>query len=200
MSKLNIQVLKEIVNNLDQQIENYNHFIETGTYVGETIINLQPYFKQLSTIELSLDLFLHFNNTKQNVKLNNVQNYLGDSIVVLPGLLMISGADNVIFWLDGHYSGHTWAGETALGIKECPLLEECTYIDNFCKSKKCIILIDDFGLFEKKENFDWSDISFNKICKIFKNYTVKKTQKFSSLGNPSYWSGDIFALSLESKN
>lgn len=197
MSKLNKEILNIITNSLQEDIKEYEHFIETGTYVGETIFNLHAHFKKLTTIELSLDLYLHFNNSKNNSNLKNVHNYLGDSIMLLPGILLVEGSDNIIFWLDGHYSGQTWAGETALGIKECPLLEECEYIDKFCKSKKCIVLIDDFGLFEKKELFDWSNISFTNICKKFKNYNIKNTQTFKELYTPSFWCGDIFALALE---
>lgn len=197
MSKLNREVLTSIANFLQEDIKDYQHFVETGTYVGETTLNLQPHFKKLTTIELSLDLFLHFNKIKQESNLQNVYNYLGDSAILLPGILMVEESDNIIFWLDGHYSGQTWAGETALGIKECPLLEECEYIDKFCKSKKCIVLIDDFGLFEKKEAFDWSDISFAKICEKFKNFNIKTTQTFKELYTPSFWSGDIFTLALE---
>ena len=197
MSKLNKEVLNNITNSLQEDIREYEHFVETGTYVGETILNLQPHFKKLTTIELSLDLYLHFNHLKTDSNLKNVNNYLGDSIILLPGILMMEETDNIIFWLDGHYSGQTWAGETALGIKECPLLEECEYIDKFCKSKKCIVLIDDFSLFEKKDAFDWLDISFTNICKKFKNYNIKGTQTFKELQTSLSWSGDIFALALE---
>jgi len=197
VSKLDINLLSHIVTTLHDDIKNYEHFIETGTFVGETIQKLQPYFKKLSTIELSLDLYLHFNTTIQNCKYQNVKNYLGDSIITLPGLLLSSGTENSIFWLDGHYSGQTWAGETALGIKECPLLEECSYIDKFCKSKKCIVLIDDCSLFGRKEHFDWSDITIQKICDKFKNYSIKKTKVFDVINDPIQWQGDIFSLALE---
>lgn len=196
MSKLDSNILKIITDTLEENLQDYTHFVETGTFVGDTILKLQPHFKKLSTVELSLNLFLQFNQKKIDYNLDNVKNYLGDSIVILPGLLLTSDSENIIFWLDGHYSGQTWAGETGLGIKECPLLEECTYVDRFCKSKKCIVLIDDYGLFERKETFDWSDITLKGISDTFKNFKIKKTQMFNTFGEQQPHC-DILALSLE---
>jgi len=196
MSKLDINILKRVADTLEVDLHDYTHFVETGTFVGDTIIKLHPHFIKLSTIELSLDLFLQFNQKKIDYNLNNVENHLGDSIVVLPGLLLTSYADNIIFWLDGHYSGQTWAGETGLGIKECPLLEECSYIDKFCKSKKCIILIDDYNLFENKSTFDWSDINIKSIQNSFKSFNIKKIQMFNTFGELQPHC-DILAISLE---
>jgi len=195
MSKLDINVLTDIVLKLNENLIQYEHFIETGTYIGETIYNLQPNFKKLSTIELNLDLYTQFNNLKQEKTFTNVNTYTGDSIIVLPGILLTDNSENTIFWLDAHYDPQ--ASNPAQGIKQCPLIEECTIVDNFCKSKKCIILIDDYGQFNSNNGVDWSGVNFETITSSFKNYTVKQTHTFNQIGSPPYWFGDIFALLIE---
>ena len=56
-----------------------------------------------------------------------------------------------IFWLDGHYSG----GITALGNKECPVLEE---LETILKSHiQHVILIDDARLFNGTNDYPTID-------------------------------------------
>lgn len=195
MSKLDSNILDIVLTSLEEKREDYSNFFETGTYFGETIINLQPYFKNLLTIELSLEHYMHFNATKLNMNLSNVHNFYGDSVILMPGLLLILNSENTIFWLDGHYS----SGDTACGLKECPLIEECKYIDRFCMSKKCIILVDDYTLFGTHENYNWADVTADTVKECFNNYTVTKIQTFNEIGNPIYWRGDIYAMVLERK-
>lgn len=40
------------LNKLQDNYETYKNFIETGTYYGETIFSLEPYFLKLHTIEI----------------------------------------------------------------------------------------------------------------------------------------------------
>jgi hypothetical protein len=73
--------------------------------------------------------------------------------------------DNYVIFLDGHYS----SGDTALGPKECPLVEEITDIAKYCKTK-AVIIIDDYRLFSKgpKDGYDhdWTDINKDKLLAI----------------------------------
>lgn len=50
ISKIELDKLKD-------NYQNYSFFIETGTYIGETIFNMEPHFNKLYTIEYSNDLF-----------------------------------------------------------------------------------------------------------------------------------------------
>lgn len=184
MSSLTIDNLNFIVfENLKQEDE-YSIFIETGTCAGETIFSVQPYFKEVYTIEISEKCFYDFNRKKGELGVQNIKNYLGDSTYIIPEILnSLSEKDNCIFWLDGHWS----SGDTGRGEKDCPLIEECQSIDNLCRSKKCIVLIDDFRLFGTKINEDWTEITENNILNCFKNYKIINKIIFN----------DIFCLLIE---
>jgi hypothetical protein len=65
--------------------------------------------------------------------------YLGDSRKILNSI--IENEDNILFWLDAHWSGGNTYGEN----DECPLIEELNVIFKF--KKNYAILIDDARLF-----------------------------------------------------
>jgi hypothetical protein len=77
---------------LEDDYKNYPRFIETGTYHGDTILALEPYFSKLHTIEFSPKHY-NFGNNKYN----------GDNSIVFETLLQHID-DNTIFFLDGHWS------------------------------------------------------------------------------------------------
>ncbi len=63
MTALTIDKLTHIISNeLNQEGDEYKVFVESGTYLGETIIQLQPYFETLYTVELSEEYFQNFDN------------------------------------------------------------------------------------------------------------------------------------------
>ena len=149
---------------LNDDFKKYSTFIETGTLDGETIFSMEPYFDLLYTIELSEK---YFNNTRSKYKGNKINFIFGDSSIVFETLLP-NIKDNVIFFLDGHWS----SGDTARGNKDCPLLEEIQHINNLYKNK-AIIIIDDYRLFQKGPklglNEDWTDINKQTIIDILPN-------------------------------
>lgn len=185
MSAISIDTLNSIVlEKFKQNEDEYLVFIETGTCVGETVFSVQPYFKEVYTIEISEKHFSIFNTKKEELSIENIKNYLGDSTYIIPEILnSLSGNYNCIFWLDGHWS----SGDTGRGEKDCPLIEECQSIDNLCKSKKSIVLIDDYRLFGSHINEDWSNITEENILNCFKNYKVINKIIFN----------DIFCLLVE---
>jgi len=155
ISKIELDKLKD-------NYQNYSFFIETGTYVGETIFNMEPYFNKLYTIEYSNDLF---NSVKNKYNGNKIDFILGDSSIIFETLLPTIN-QNTIFFLDGHWS----SGNTGRSAKDCPLIEEITHINNLFQHK-AIIIIDDYRLFglnnlNSNQNEDWSDITKDKLLNI----------------------------------
>lgn len=184
MPALNIEKLNTIVEELDEIADRYGFFLETGTLIGETTLNVQPYFDRVYTIELSEKYYNDFDAVKIEGGYENIFNYLGDSSVVIPDIIgSLKNKDRLIFWLDGHWS----SGDTAKGEKDCPLIEECKSIDSLYKSDKGIILIDDYRLFGTNNDQDWSNINETNILNCFSNFKVSKNFVYS----------DIFVLLIE---
>jgi hypothetical protein len=74
MPKLTIEKLNIIVEKLNEIPDEYTIFLETGTLVGETTLNVQPYFEQVYTIELSEDYYNYFNDIKTQNNYDNIFN------------------------------------------------------------------------------------------------------------------------------
>lgn len=183
MTSLNVTIVDSISESFQQKRNEYDVLIESGTLGGETIMNLQPYFRELHTIELSEYYYQYFDSIKKEKQYTNVINHFGDTAEVLPVVLQkLSPRNKVIFWIDGHYSSLN----TAKGNKDCPLIEECLAIDNLYQAKKGLILIDDYRLFGTSAAEDWTDITEVNILNCFKNHSVKT----------SVWD-DIFVLYIE---
>jgi hypothetical protein len=143
---------------LKENYTNYNCFVETGTYQGETIFNLEPYFTKLITIEFDNILF---NHTKNRYIGNKIDFILGDSSDVFKTLLPKINT-NTIFFLDGHYSG----GITGRSLKDCPLIEEITCINELFNDE-AILIIDDYRLFGQYiDGINWSNITKTEILNI----------------------------------
>lgn len=119
--------------------------VETGTYLGKMIEAEKEYFEKVYSVELSESLWK--DAVKKFEKDAHVKLLNGDSGKVLYQLVPTLGKP-AIFWLDGHYSG----GPTALGEKECPVLEE---IDAILADKKNrhVLLVDDARLFNGEHDY-----------------------------------------------
>ena len=157
-------ITRLFLNNLQDDYTKYSCFIETGTYNGDTIFNLEPYFNKLYTIEFSEK---YYNNTKNKYNGNKIKFILGDSSIELNSLLP-NITDKCIFFLDGHWS----CDDTGRSEKDCPLYEEITHINNLFKNE-AIIIIDDFRLFglDKSDIFeqDWGKINKEDLLNIIKS-------------------------------
>ncbi|MFH0846041.1 MAG: hypothetical protein V1851_01425 [Patescibacteria group bacterium] len=154
-----------------QTIENYakefsiDIFIETGTFLGETVEALKNKFKKLISIELDKDLY---KKSKEKFIYNTHITILqGDSSdilkVVTPTLYQPT-----LFWLDGHYSG----GITARGNLNTPILKELEIILNH-RIKNHIILIDDARCFTGENEYPTVKELFSFIKKINSNINFK---------------------------
>ena len=161
---------KDFLLKLDSKYQNYDTFIETGTYYGKTIFEMEKYFNKLYTIEIKKEFY---ESTKNKYKGNKIDFILGDSSEIFKNLLPKINEDT-IFFLDGHWS----SGNTGRGKKDCPLIEEVNLI-NLLFKKNAILIIDDIRLFgkgpnKKNEVCNWEDISEKKIIDILKNRITNK--------------------------
>ena len=164
MPSININYLGQ----LKEDYTKYPNFIETGTFAGDTIFAVEPYFENLYTIELSKELH---QSTSLKYTGNKISFIQGDSSLKLLELLPNIQGKSIIY-LDGHYS----CGVTARGKKDCPLYEELESIMKLHQDN-CIVIIDDVRLFEYKSEIDWSEINREKILDI----TEARTSSFNFL-------------------
>lgn len=142
--------------------EKFPIFIETGTLNGETIFAMEDHFDSLHTIEIDNNYHC---KTKSNYAGSKISFHLGDSAVVL-GTVLQHIDQNTVFFLDGHYSG----SDTGFGAKHVPLYEELNLINNLF-SKKAIIIIDDYRLFNVYDGgiVDWTNINKETCVSILKD-------------------------------
>lgn len=167
MPTLNVDKLNDVIEEFDLNSDDYSVFLETGTYVGDTVKSIQPYFEEVHTIEISEYLYNRF--LQEHPEYGNVTIHLGDSSKIIPELLnQFDESKKCVFWLDGHFSH----GCTSKGEKDVPLLEECKSIDDLYKSDEGIVLIDDYRLFGLTEPEDWSEITVENIKKCFTNFDI----------------------------
>lgn len=165
MPSIDINFLKS----LKEDYKNYENFIETGTFNGDTIFKMEKYFNKLYTVEIKEEFY---KKVKRKYRGNKINFYLGDSSNVLKKLLPEIEGKSVIF-LDGHWS----AGDTGRGKKDCPIYEELDNIIKFHKDE-AIIIIDDVRLFGKGPNIgnevcDWENINVNNILEIVKERIIE---------------------------
>jgi hypothetical protein len=150
-----------------------NHYIETGTYLGDGVKCVLNNYEHIHSIELSEKWYQH--NVEQFKNNKNVKIYLGDSKKKLPDLLNNIN-EPVTIYLDAHYSG----GTTSFGEEEVPLLFELEILKN--RNYDDIIIIDDCRLLGKTGicgagdnhpvyptmTYDWTNITENKIINLMK--------------------------------
>lgn len=157
---------------------NLDVFVEGGTFKGDTAKNMGSRFRKVYTIEKSKVMFDIAKENLQGIK--NIDLLKGDTREHLRTILTTN--DNILFWLDAHWSGGDTYGEE----DECPLIEELQIIFEY--SKNYVILIDDARLFlapppspHKIENWpslvdilqvlpdNWELIEFEDVIYLFPN-------------------------------
>ena len=144
--------------------------VESGTYQGESALLFTEYFGHVHTIELSPKWYDY---SRERLKdRENITCHFGDSAVVLKDLTK-QIEEPVFYYLDAHFAG----GDTAFGDKEVPLVEELTeiaarpyadviVIDDMRLVGKAGVSGDDGNLIYSKMEYDWRDITLDKIAEI----------------------------------
>lgn len=114
--------------------------VETGTFEGATLANLQDCFKVLHSVELSPQY--HQAAADRFSEIAHIKLHNGDSASVLRQLRDGLEIESVLYFLDAHWCVATdTAGETS----QCPLLAELEAIGKL--NEKSVVLIDDARLF-----------------------------------------------------
>lgn len=130
-------------------------FVETGTYLGDTLEYISREGVDCISIELSDELYKNASWRFKDAK--NVQLLHGNSASVIPQVL--EGMNNsALFWLDGHYSG----GITAKGEQDSPISIEIEAIHKFSEYQH-VILIDDARCFDGTNGYPHLDDLLHEI-------------------------------------
>lgn len=124
-------------------------FVETGTYLGETLGYIANSGVRCTSIELSPELYQAARKRFRGYK--NVSLVQGDSGQRLPDLLK-EIEKPVLFWLDGHWSG----GSTARAGTPTPISAELGAVLSH-PIKRHVILIDDARCFDGRNDYPHLD-------------------------------------------
>ena len=115
-------------------------FFETGTFKGDTIVELETFFDNIISVELSEPLWQTARN--KFIDSSHISILHGRSDEKLTELQNQLSKQSVLFWLDAHWCEDENSSGTA---SECPLISELEAIGTL--NKKSVILIDDARLF-----------------------------------------------------
>lgn len=130
-----------------QRFFDINTFVETGTYLGTTLIALSRNFATLHSVELSPELAAearrYFNNNK------HITIHEGDSGHCIKNIVQ-NNSKRALFWLDAHYSGGVTAVSVDFGYT--PISKELEEIFS-AWILGSVILIDDARLFNGTDNY-----------------------------------------------
>jgi hypothetical protein len=138
-----------------------NIFIETGTYLGETVrmVRDSKLFDSIYSIELNDELYRH--NVKTFEKDENVHIFLGESPDKIREIIGLYKDQPMTFWLDAHASGPVSGGKYG----GSPLVEEIEAIFQTSNVKNHTIFIDDRRLFMSPE---WDYLSEERVMELLK--------------------------------
>jgi hypothetical protein len=124
---------------------NCDCLVETGTFLGDMVEAMLPYFKNIYSIEL--DPSLYRRAKVRFAKKDQVKLLQGDSGILLASVIPRI-PKNTIFWLDGHYSG----GVTAKAFIETPIMQELHSLE-ISQGRYFVILIDDARMFVGRDGY-----------------------------------------------
>jgi len=118
-----------------------NVFVETGSHVGSTIERVRDAFREIHSIELSVEL--HRRCVDRFRGDSHINLYQGCSEDVLPGIIT-KISEPILFWLDAHYS----ADGTAKGSTSSSLYKEIPAILSHPIDRHVILVDDTYDCFD----------------------------------------------------
>jgi hypothetical protein len=128
-----------------------SHFVETGTYYGDTLGYISRIDNDILCTSIELSEVLHQKAQLKFKARKNVNLIQGDSGKELPELLNCL-SQPALFWLDGHYS----SGITAKGDSATPISAELDAVLQH-PIKQHVILIDDARCFDGHDGYPYLD-------------------------------------------
>lgn len=140
-------------------------FVEAGTYRGVTTARCARLFDRVFTVEL--DRQLAADAAVYLRRWPNIELFQGDALTVVPSILSRGDVEDVLIFLDGHFSG----GVTALGEMSEPAVEELRLLGAF-RSKIRGIIIDDFRGFGVYEDWPAKSSLFRVLEEQFPGFDV----------------------------
>lgn len=156
-----------LVDRILKQRPDIRDFVETGTYIGETVDAVVNKFDRVWTIELSEKL--HRDAQEKYKSDLRVRVLHGDSRAVLPSVLDKLGDRPALFWLDGHFSG----GVTAkLADTQTAIRGEIEAIRQH-RRKDHVILVDDAVDFNGQNGYPATFELLELLQKISPWHTIK---------------------------
>lgn len=156
MGAISFTIDESLVGELQKHLP-LTHFVETGTFKGETIRKVHRRFERCISIELSEEYHTAAHRTLAG--LENITLLLGNSPDVLRTCRSQITEKSTLYWLDAHWC----AAEGTAGItSQCPLLAELDAIGTL--NSQSLVLIDDARLFlspppAPHEISGWPDLS-----------------------------------------
>ncbi len=143
------RIIKEYAKKFSPQI-----FVETGTYLGDTVWSMKNLFSEIHSIELGGKLAEEAR--KRFLRYPHIHIHQGDSASILPSLLERIFKPS-LFWLDAHCSEGITSGDD----EHLPLISEIkTILGHWVFGS--VILIDDARLMGQQKGYP----SFEEIQKI----------------------------------
>ena len=136
--------------------------IETGTYLGEMVFALEPYFTNIFSIEIDEALYSKAKHRFKNSK--NITLHHGDSGRVLKKVIVDIQKPSLI-WLDGHYSGPG----TGMADMSTPIIDELNAISEIGHTDS-VIFIDDIHCFNGFDGYPALDELIYKVRDL--NFTI----------------------------
>ena len=115
-------------------------FVETGTFEGEAVQRIRPYFEEIHSVESSEKYFASASERFRQDQAIHL--YLDDSSRLLRQLFPQLRSRSVLYWFDAHWCE---ADASAGKSSQCPLLQELEAMDTL--NSQSVILIDDARLF-----------------------------------------------------
>jgi hypothetical protein len=128
-----------------QRARRFRTFVETGTYTGEMLAAMRPYFADLISIELAPAIYTA--TSRRFAGDPAVHLLLGDSGELLPQVLRTLDHP-ALFWLDGHYMG-AGTGRTQV---DSPIDDEMSALLRH-PVRGHLVLIDDARLFTGRDGY-----------------------------------------------